>query len=158
MKRAVITLLLKKVNLNPEDLKHFRPVSNLSFVSKLVEHVVASRLEQHISHEDLYESFRSSYWKGHSTETALLKIMGDLLQAMDRRECILVPLLDPSAAFDTVSNTISFFNDCMHASVSAALHLPGCHPIYRVVHKLSTLMDLPPQPMSLNLVYLKAQC
>ena len=96
----------EKVNLNPEDLKHFRPVSNLSFVSKLVERVVASRLEQHMNHEDLYEPFQSAYRKGHSTETALLKIMDDLLRAMDRKECILVALLDLSAAFDAVSHTI----------------------------------------------------
>ncbi len=106
MKQAVISPLLKKGNLNPEDLKHFRPVSNLSFVSKLMERVVASRLEQHMHHQKLYEPLQSAYRKGHSTETALIKIMDDLLRAMDRKECILVVLLDQSAAFDTVSHTI----------------------------------------------------
>ena len=113
------------MNLDPEDLRHFWAVSNLSFVSKLVECMVASHLEQHMNHEDLYEPFQSAYRKGHSTETALLKIMDDLLRAMDRRECILVALLDLSTSFDMVSYTkgapltslvtLSFFNDCMLA-------------------------------------------
>ena len=59
-----------------------------------------------MSHEDLYEPFESAYRKGHSTETALLKIMDDLLRAMDRKECILVALLDLSGVFDTISHTI----------------------------------------------------
>ncbi len=106
MKEAVITPLLKKATLDPELLKNFRPVSNLSFVSKLVERVVASRLNAHMQHEGLHETLQSAYRKSHSTETALVKITNDLLRTMDRKGCVLLVLLDMSAAFDTVDHEV----------------------------------------------------
>ena len=42
LKKAVVTPLIKKASLPVEDLKNYRPVSGLSFISKLVEHVVAN--------------------------------------------------------------------------------------------------------------------
>ena len=139
-------MMLKEVNLNPEDLKYFRPVSNLSFVSKLIERVVVSRLEQHMNHEDLYEPFQPVYRKGHSTETALLKIMDGLLRAMHRRDCILVALLDPSTTFDTVDVSHTILLQRLYARLGlsgSALAWLTSYLVYRVVHK-------PPQP--------KAQC
>ena len=50
--------------------------------------------------------FQLAYRKRHSTETALLKIMDDLLRAMDRKECISVASLTCPAAFDTLSHII----------------------------------------------------
>ena len=41
LKPALIISLLKKTNLDTEDFKNFRPVSNLPFVSKLIEKSVA---------------------------------------------------------------------------------------------------------------------
>ena len=39
-KQAVVTPLLKKPGLDTNDLKHFRPVSNLPFISKVLEKIV----------------------------------------------------------------------------------------------------------------------
>ena len=47
-KTAVVTPLIKKANLSSDDLKNYRPVSDLSFISKLVERVVAKQLLEHI--------------------------------------------------------------------------------------------------------------
>ena len=47
MKHALVTPLLKGRNLDPECLRSYRPVSNLSFVSKLTERVLARRLTDH---------------------------------------------------------------------------------------------------------------
>ena len=98
------TPLLKKATLDADDLKNYRPASNLSFVSKLLEKVVARRLRSHKLIHDLYPPFQFAYRSGHSTETALLRVQNDVLQAMDRNECIFLVLLDRSAAFDTVSH------------------------------------------------------
>jgi hypothetical protein len=54
----------------------------------------------------LYESHQSAYRKFHSTETALVKIMNDLLLAVDDNKCALLIMLDQSAAFDTVNQDI----------------------------------------------------
>ena len=69
MKEALISPLLKKSSLEPI-FKNFRPVSNLSFVSKLVEKVVASQLKKHMMENNLLEKYQSAYRPGHSTETA----------------------------------------------------------------------------------------
>ena len=50
--------LLKKPNLDVDALKSYRPVSNLHFVSKLIEKMVMVRLERHIVHNDLFYILR----------------------------------------------------------------------------------------------------
>ncbi len=44
--------------------------------------------------------------KGHSTETALVRVQNDILLAMDQRKVVMLLLLDLSAAFDTGSHDI----------------------------------------------------
>ena len=105
MKSAVITPLLKKTSLEPI-LKNYRPVSNLPFLSKVLERAVAAQLRKHLAENNLCDAFQSAYRTGHSTETALLRVHNDLLCATDRKELTILVLLDLSAAFDTVSHTI----------------------------------------------------
>ena len=69
-KKALVTPLLKKTTLDANDVKTYRPVSNLCFVSKIVEKVVAVRFSKHLSDNDLYEQMQSAYRPNHSTETA----------------------------------------------------------------------------------------
>ena len=71
-KSAVVTPLIKKSSLSKDELKNYRPVSGLSFISKLVERVVASQLSRHVSLHGLENEYQSAYRCGHSTETALL--------------------------------------------------------------------------------------
>ena len=105
LKTALITPLIKKALLDPEILKNFRPVSNLSFISKLIERVVAEKLNNHLKLNDLLEKFQSAYKKYHSTETALLRVQNDLLIALDTDGGTVLMLLDLSAAFDTIDHT-----------------------------------------------------
>ena len=103
-KRAHVKPLLKKISLNPDVLKNFRPVSNLTFVSKLIEKVVSCQLIAHLHKYDLLEKFQSAYKSCHSTETALLRVSNDILQAIDDKQCVFLTLLDLSAAFDTIDH------------------------------------------------------
>ena len=103
-KSAIITPLLKKASLDPESLKNYRPVSNLTFVSKLLERIVAKQLRDHLSQHQLYEKHQSAYRKRHSTETALTRVQNDILRAMDDSKATVLVLLDLSAAFDTVDH------------------------------------------------------
>ena len=105
-KKAVVTPLLKKQSLDPDVLGNYRPVSNLSLISKILEKVVAKRLSSHKTSESLYEPFQSAYRAGHSTETAVVRVQNDILEAIDSGKCVFLVLLDLSAAFDTVSHDI----------------------------------------------------
>jgi hypothetical protein len=106
LKEAVVTPILKKSGLDPDHLKNYRPVSNLSFLSKLIERVVAAQLDTYMTNNKMHESLQSAYKKCHSTELALLKITNDILCAMDKKKCALLILLDLSAAFDTVNHKV----------------------------------------------------
>jgi len=105
-KHALVTPLLKKSNLNPEELKHYRPVSNLPFLSKVLERIVLKQLLHHLETHSLLEPFQSAYRKSHSTETALIRVVNDLLKSADRGQVSILSLLDLSAAFDTIDHAI----------------------------------------------------
>ena len=88
-KEALVFPLLKKSGLDVI-FKNFRPVSNLSFVSKLIERAV----------------FNQIHGRNHSTETALLKVINDILLNMNKQHVTILVLLHLSAAFDTVDHSI----------------------------------------------------
>lgn len=106
LKSAVVTPILKKKHLDQEQLKNYRPISNLPFVSKILEKVVSSRLSSHKTENNLRDENQSAYRTGHSTETALVRVQNDFLRAIDNGQCVFLVLLDLSAAFDTVSHNI----------------------------------------------------
>src|SRR5208282_1023681 len=105
-KQAIVTPLLKKPSLDRESLSNYRPISNLSFVSKLTERVIKDRLHEHLSHNSMFNIFQSVYTKFHSTESTLLVIRDHLIQAKDRQQVTGLTLLDLSAAFDTIDHSI----------------------------------------------------
>jgi hypothetical protein len=93
MKLALVSPLLKKPSLCVDDLNNYRPVSLLSFLSKLVERVVAEQLSSHLLAGDLYVSVQSAYRPNHSTETALLKVFNDLLLSVDSGDAAALALI-----------------------------------------------------------------
>ena len=88
-------------------------MSNLSFVSKLMEKVVSIQLHRHLIMNKLIEKFQSAYRPSHSTETTLLRVMNDLLIAVDGGNGAILLLLDLSDAFDTIDHKslLSLMND-----------------------------------------------
>ena len=105
-KEAIIRPLLKKTNSDIDELKNYRPVSNLNFISKIIEKIVMARIECHLIRNNLHEPTQSAYKKNHSTETALLKISNDIIQSLDVKHCTILASLDLSAAFDTVDHKV----------------------------------------------------
>ena len=88
MKIARVKPLLKSPKLDPNELKNYRPVSNLSYISKLLERVVARRLNNHMITNGLHEPLQSAYKAGHSTETALLRVHNDVFANMDNLQLL----------------------------------------------------------------------
>ena len=104
LKKAYVTPLLKKLDLDSDIFKNYRPVSNLSFLSKVIERIVAIQLLAHLTANNIMEKFQSAYRAYHSTETALLRVFNDLLLSVDTHGGAILVLLDLSAAFDTIDH------------------------------------------------------
>jgi hypothetical protein len=105
-KKALVTPLLKKPSLPKNVLSSYRPVSNLNFISKILEKVVAHQIKHHIDSSDLDNPFQSAYKSFHSTETALLSVQNDIFNAMEDGNVAALALLDLSAAFDTIDHEV----------------------------------------------------
>ena len=105
-KSAIVRPLLKKTGLNQNECQNYRPVSNLPYISKLLERVVLYQLNDHLSKHSLMPAHQSAYRQHHSTETALLRITTDILNASDRGLVSTLVLLDLSAAFDTIDHQL----------------------------------------------------
>jgi hypothetical protein len=106
LKHAIIHPLLKKPSLSPDDLSNYRPISNLNFISKIIERIIATRINSHLVSFPSLSPYQSAYRKFHSTETALLRITNDILLSCDRQKVTALVLLDLSAAFDTIDHAI----------------------------------------------------
>ena len=63
--------MIKKQGLDSEILKNYRPVANLSFISKIIEKAIATQIHSHLINNDIVDNFQSAYKTGHSCETAL---------------------------------------------------------------------------------------
>ena len=96
--------MIKKSALPPNELKNYRPVLGLDFISKLVECVVASQLNDHVSLSGLDNTRQSTYKLGHATESSLLSIKNDVHLVFTKGEATAVVILDQSAAFDTTDH------------------------------------------------------
>ena len=106
-KKSIVRPLIKKETLDPDELSNYRPISNLSFLSKTLERIVASQIDEYLHDNVLYARMQSAYRKYHSTETALIRVVNDIQRAVDDQcESVSLVLLDLSAAFDTIDHEI----------------------------------------------------
>ena len=103
---AIIKPTLKSTTLNKNELKSYRPVSNLSFVGKLTEKVACNQLNKHMESNCLFDSFQSAYRPKHSVESALIRVKNDIMFDLNSDRVVLMVLLDLSAAFDTIDHDI----------------------------------------------------
>jgi Reverse transcriptase (RNA-dependent DNA polymerase) len=96
---------LNKPNWDREYLSNYRPISHLSFLSKLNERIFKLRLTDYLSNKNLLNSFQSAYIKCHYTENSLLSVHDHLIKAMSLQQVSCLTLLDLSAAFDTIDHS-----------------------------------------------------
>ena len=107
-----------------------------------------------MTENDLMDPLQSAYRKGHSTETALLRVHNDIVSAVDKGHGVCLILLDLSAAFDTVDHTILLTFLEQHIGLegppldtfkSYLTHRTQCVSINGVLSELNELMYGVPQ-------------
>ena len=103
-KEAFVKPLLKKPSLDPNNLKNCQ--SFFYFFNPKSQKIVLFQLSAQLNASNLFPTSQSAYRPGNSTETALLKMMNDILHALDNGDVTVVILLDLSAAFDTIDHNI----------------------------------------------------
>ena len=103
-KIAVVKPIPKVIN--PKIPKDYRPISLLSVLSKVLEKIVHDQVIQYLETSSLLNPSQSGFKKGHSTDSALLKVSGDLRKAMDNRLLSILVLYDFSNAFPSVHHDL----------------------------------------------------
>ena len=106
LKDSILKLILKKPGLDIEYLFNYRSISQLSFVSKILERIVSNQVINYLHVNSLFYTRKSAYRKYHSPEILLLSIINDFLNKLYNNSNIQPVLLDLSAAFDTIDHSI----------------------------------------------------
>ena len=101
-----VTPLLKKPGLSVDDPSNYRPITNLSTFGKILERIAQSQLRTHISTSPNNGPLQSAYRVFHSTETAMTRVVSDLLTNVDTGSASVLLSLDISAAFDTLDHSL----------------------------------------------------
>ena len=126
-KSALVTSILKKRCIDHNDL-NYRPVSNLCFIAKILEKLVLSQVSSYLNSHNLYKTCQSAYRPGHSTETALLKVVNDLFLSLNKGNISILALLDFSSAFDKLI-ILSLYTVYILTLDLLILSFNGFHPI-----------------------------
>jgi hypothetical protein len=108
LKKAIVTPIIKKSNLDWNNFQNYRPVSNIGMIGKVIEKAALNQVNKHMQVNDLDEMYQSAYKNKHSTETALLNVSNDILRALDDDKAVFLMMLDLSAAFDTIDHDLLF--------------------------------------------------
>ena len=97
-KTSIIRPLLKKPNLDPIP-SNYHPVSNLSFLSKLLEKCTMDHLNEHRDFHKLLPDYQSTYRNGYSCETAIIRLINDILWAMENHNVTAVRAFGSDGSF-----------------------------------------------------------
>ncbi|KAL9987663.1 hypothetical protein ACROYT_G002007 [Oculina patagonica] len=125
LKHGLVTPLLKKSDLDHEILKNYRPISNLPFLGKVIESIVAMQVKHHLVINNLYTKTQSAYRAYHSTETALLRVSNDINLALDNHDDVVLVLLNLSSAFDTIDHSVLMDRLYTRFGLRAAVNIAG---------------------------------
>ena len=105
MKHAVIIPIIKNYALDSKIIKNYRPISNTSFLAKVLETAAFQQLHDYFNSNCLLSLNQSGYKQNHSCETALFAIVNNDLQVVIHNgNLAAVVMLDLSAAFETVDH------------------------------------------------------
>ena len=104
LKQAIVRPTVKNASGDVDSLSNYRPVSNLSVLSKVLEKAVSIQLAEHLVRNNLQGDCQSGFRQGHSCETHMVRVVDDVLSEMDKGNVVAVIQIDLSAAFDTIDH------------------------------------------------------
>lgn len=106
LKLALVKPTLKSNDMDRDTLKSYRPVSNLAFLSKLLEKCALYQLTGYLEANNLMCEAQSGYRQHHSCETLLVRMCNDINTEINQDKAVALLLLDLSAAFDAIDHNI----------------------------------------------------
>ena len=106
MKHAMITPLPKKTGLGVDNMSSYRPISKLSFVSKVLQKHIAIQIQHHMETHNLFDTFQSAYRPHHSCEPAIVHIQDDITKSLHSHKYVILVLLYLSSALDSDDHDI----------------------------------------------------
>ncbi len=140
-KRAIITPIQKKRNVY-DHLSNYRPISILPIFSKVLEKIVQSQLQIHLSNHDLLSYCQSGFRSQYSTQDLLLYITDSWKRAIDNKELVGAVFLDLSKAFDSINHSILLSKLSFYGIKNASLrwfssYICDCYQAVRVENNIS---------------------
>src|SRR6218665_23357 len=105
-KRSILLPKLKREGLDSTDPSNYRPIANVTFLSKILERIIANQLLVHLDVNVLFPPLQSGFRRNHSTGTLLVCLLSDFYGAMDCGQITLLALFNVSAAFNSVDHSI----------------------------------------------------
>uniref|UniRef100_A0A8C7Q8L7 Reverse transcriptase domain-containing protein n=1 Tax=Oncorhynchus mykiss TaxID=8022 RepID=A0A8C7Q8L7_ONCMY len=115
---AVIPLFKGGDSLDPNC---YRPISILPCLSKVFESQVNKQITDHFESHHTFSAMQSGFRAGHGCTSATLKVLNDILTAIDKKHYCAAVFIDLAKAFDSVNHDIligrldslGFSNDCL---------------------------------------------
>ena len=105
-----------------ESLSSYRPISNLSYLSKIIETTVHEQTWEYLKQANIIPENQSAYRENHSTETTVCAVINDMTDIIANGKCGILVMLDLSAAFDTVDHNL-LLKDLSSVGITEDVHL-----------------------------------
>ena len=146
-KVAAVRPLIKDPNIRTE-FKNYRPISNLSFLSKVIEKAAQVQLQKHFDEQSPLPNHQSAYKQHYSTETTVRSMCDNILKNMETQKFTSIVCLDLSAAFDTVNHKIlpgilkSYFGISDHALAWISSYLSKRKFLVQIGQQISKTIEL----------------
>ena len=105
-KHSLITPIIKKPSLEPSSFNNYRPISNLSILSKTLERVISKQLSSFLTTNNILCTFQSAYVPNKSTETSITRVTTNILCDLNNTYGTILVLLELSTAFYTIDHSL----------------------------------------------------
>ena len=96
------------------DPANYRPISLTCILCKVMEHIIASKLTQHLNQNNVLYDLQHGFRERRSCETQLIQLVEDLGRQLVTGKQVDLILLDFSKAFDKVSHPKLLFKLSQH--------------------------------------------